>query len=158
MLGTIAAVLVGSTSYLYVSYTAKANSALIQENKQLQVNVDTLQQALDLQDKTIVYLQEQEKKVRLTFEQTQTAFEQTRKDNQKLKDKLKAANINKQATESPSIAENYVNQNSNELIRCFELLSGAELNDAEKAATTADEFNSQCPWATSLATGWIKSG
>lgn len=70
----------------------------------------------------------------------------TRQQNRQLVDRLARHDISALARARPGLVERTINNATEQANRCFELLSGAELNEREQNATTAREFNSECPF------------
>jgi hypothetical protein len=128
----------------YVKHNENVKEKLLAENASLLADVSTYKDALNLQTKTIDYLQEQQIKRAEEFLKIESTFaiinDEKQNLNDKLENSLKASSGNVEATEV------IVNQISNNINRCFELLSGAPLNEAERKAKNANEFNSECPW------------
>ena len=69
-----------------------------------------------------------------------------RDQNQELSDRLAEIDKSIDAAANPQAAEVVINSISGNMNRCFELISGAPLNEAEKKAKNANEFNPECPW------------
>ncbi len=49
------------------------------------------------------------------------------------------------AQEDPVLTNYVVNDNSDDLLRCLEIATGAELTEEEQEAELPEEFNSECP-------------
>ncbi len=131
---------------LYAWTSQRIITDLRNEVVQLEVSKAQLQSAITEQQNTIDFLEKQAKLIQKEFEETERAFAQTRRDAENLKEQLQAVEVDKLSIESPSAAELSINDTTAKFDRCFELLSGAPLNDTEKAATNGQELNSMCPW------------
>lgn len=131
---------------LYTWTSQRIITDLRNEVVQLEVSKAQLQSAITEQQNTIDFLEKQAKLIQKEFEETERAFAQTRRDAENLKEQLQAVEVDKLSIESPSAAELSINDTTAKFDRCFELLSGAPLNDTEKAATNGQELNSMCPW------------
>jgi len=128
----------------YVKHNENVKEKLLAENASLLADVSTYKDALNLQTKTIDYLQEQQIKRAEEFLKIESTFAIINDEKQNLNDKLE--NSLKTSSGNVEATEVIVNQISNNINRCFELLSGAPLNEAERKAKNANEFNSECPW------------
>jgi hypothetical protein len=128
----------------YVKHNENVKEKLLAENASLLADVLTYKDALNLQTKTIDYLQEQQIKRAEEFLKIESTFAIINDEKQNLNDKLE--NSLKTSSGNVEATEVIVNQISNNINRCFELLSGAPLNEAERKAKNANEFNSECPW------------
>lgn len=60
-------------------------------------------------------------------------------------DIIKQDDLGAWATEDPILANYVINDNSDDLLRCLEIASGAELTEEELEATLPEEFNTECP-------------
>ena len=74
------------------------------------------------------------------------AYTAIRRQNQALADKLEKIDLTAAAISNPEGIQEAVNRGSYNAGRCFELLSGAELNDKERNAENGIAFNKECPW------------
>ena len=63
-----------------------------------------------------------------------------------LEDKLRDHDIGLLGEAKPELVERIIDRASAKALRCFELLSGAELTTTERNATNENAFNSECPW------------
>lgn len=140
------AVVIAATASLYVWNSQRTIKNLRADIVTLEVTKSQLESAIVTQKNTIDFLQNQSKLIQQEFEETERAFAQTRRDAENLKEQLKTSELDKLSIASPSAAEISVNDTTVLFDRCFELLSGAPLNEQEKAAKTGAELNSMCPW------------
>ena len=69
-----------------------------------------------------------------------------RRQNQALADKLQEIDLTAAAIANADSIERAVNRGTLNAGRCFELLSGAELNEKERNAQNGIAFNKECPW------------
>jgi hypothetical protein len=74
------------------------------------------------------------------------AYTAIRRQNQRLADKLEKIDLTAAAIANAEGIERAVNRGTENAGRCFELLSGAELNDKERNAENGIAFNKECPW------------
>lgn len=105
-----------------------------------------LEQALDLNEKTIEQLQALTKAANKQLLKTNQELQNSRLQNAELVERLNNQNLTDLGDEKPNLLEDVLNDASNKISRCFELLSGAELTEKERTAKNAKEFNSECPW------------
>ena len=129
----------GGVGYLYYQDTQAKMSVLVENNAKLEIAIQTseeamksLQRDLEAANKTITAVNEE--------------FNAIRQQNQVLSNKLSRHDIGMLAAAKPGLIEKTINKASSKAGRCFELLSGAELTEEEKNATSAKAFNSECPW------------
>lgn len=106
----------------------------------------TLETANEQNIQTIDNLQTSYQKVQEDFSRVQSEFQIIRLQNNELKERLGRHELDALASAKPGLVEKTVNNASANAMRCFELMSGAPLNEKERAATTERQFNSECPW------------
>ena len=75
-----------------------------------------------------------------------TAYQAIRRQNSRLADKLQKIDLEAAAIANAEAIERAVNTGTVNAGRCFELLSGAELNEKERTAKNDIAFNKECPW------------
>lgn len=118
-------------------------------------NAARLETAIASSEATISALQNDYEAMRMANEVLNEEFVAIRRQNDILSDKLSRHDLGFLAASRPELVENIINSASDNAIRCFELLSGAELTERELDATNANSFNSECPW---LYDTFIESG
>ncbi len=146
MFGILAIVAVLAGVVFYVKHNESVKEQLLAENAQLQANISVYKDAISTQNETINFLKEQQKKRTEEFLKAESRFSQIREQNQELIDKLNKIENSINVAENPQAVEIIVNDISKNVNRCFELISGAPLTDAEKNAKNEIEFNPECPW------------
>lgn len=129
----------GAGGYLYYKDT-QAKLAVLQENNA------KLEAAVAESERTVSELKVWNQQIQAVYEQVNEDYQAVRKQNQLLADKLGRHDIGVLAERKPGLVENIVNNATENVNRCFELLSGAELTEKERSATNANAFNSECPW------------
>ena len=144
--GLVFAIALVAGVVFYVKHNESVKEQLLAENAQLQANINTYRGAIDTQNQTIDYLKTQQKKQAEEFLKIESKFSQMRDQNQELSDRLTEIDKSIDAANNPQAAEVIINSISGNMNRCFELLTGAPLNEAEKKAKNANEFNPECPW------------
>lgn len=146
LIGIVAALAVIAGVVFYVKHNESVKEQLLAENAKLMANAEVYKDALNTQEQTIEYMQKQQIKRAEEFLKIESTFAVIRDENQELNDKLLNLEESLDAVTNPQAAEVVVNQISNNMNRCFELLSGASLNEIERKAKNASEFNPECPW------------
>ena len=110
-------------------------------------NVTKAETAVNLSEQALTSMKENYKKASEQLNIVNNKFALIRVQNSVLASKLaKMDDLGLLAVEKTEKIENAVNRGTNNAGRCFELLSGAPLNDKEKEAKDATTFNKECPW------------
>ena len=125
--------------WFYYKDTQKTIGILQANNAQLEIGIAT-------SEATITSLQEDYTKINTELTRVNTEFAAIREQNRVLSDKLAKHDLGVLGSAKPGLVERAVNNGTANANRCFELLSGASLTDNEKEATSANAFNSECPW------------
>lgn len=112
----------------------------------LNQNNASLESAVRIQEQTLSSLQRDYARASEELQRVNVEFSRIRQQNNELATRLERHDIGLLASARPGLVERTINRASQRAIRCFELLSGAELTEDEKNATTANQFNSECPW------------
>jgi len=136
----VALIIVGAIGFGgYYLINLKADLAVSEMNNQkLQEGIQKQQELLEQQQKDIAQIQE-------TNKELASQNEKQRKDVDSLSKKFSKRDIGERAVENPDLVEKLVNRGTENVLRCFELASGAPLNDKEKAAKSPVEANRECP-------------
>jgi regulator of replication initiation timing len=138
--------LISSAGGAYYYSTQKKLAQLIENNATLEANNITITNANQQNVQTIDDLQTSYQQVQENFSRVQSEFQIIRLQNNELKERLGRHELDALAAAKPGLVERTVNNASANATRCFELMSGAPLNEKEMAATTERQFNSECPW------------
>jgi cell division protein FtsB len=138
IMGIILAVVLGGFYWYYQS----SQATIAQLNK----DNATLSASLAIQTQTINSLQENNRLANEQIRITNNSLSEARQQNRQLVDRLGRHEIGALAVSKPVLVERTINNATAQANRCFELLTGAELTEREKNATTPREFNSECPW------------
>lgn len=138
--GIIAGVvlLAGIGAWWYYSWSQNEIQTLRDNNAKLETAVET-------QKETISDLKADGQKQFETLQETNKKFQEARAENNVLKDKLSKHNLGYLASQKPKLVERIINKGTDDVGRCFEILSGAPLTEKEKAATKKSQINSSCP-------------
>lgn len=143
--GILMASMAGAAYYYHTTTQTKIET-LIEQTAALEANNVTLTNANEQNIATNDELQQLYAEVRQNYETIQTEFQIIRSQNDELRVRLGRHDLGALAAAKPELVERIINNASNEALRCFELLSGAQMNESERNATTANQFNSECPW------------
>ena len=111
----------------------------------LMANQAKLETAVAIQEETIKQQQADMAKQAATLEKVNDAFAKAQADKQNLTDRLMKHDLGKLAEKKPGLVEEKINRGTDNVGRCFEILSGAPLTDAERNATKKSEINNECP-------------
>ena len=129
----------GGIGYWYYNDT-QARMAILQENNA------KLNTAVELNEQTISSLEKDYEKASSELATLNEQYTAIRRQNQRLADKLQEIDLTAAAIANAKSIERAVNRGTVNAGRCFELLSGAELNDKERNAKNGIAFNKECPW------------
>ena len=131
--------IMGGIGYWYYNDT-QARMAILQENNaKLEIAVATNEEALES-------LQADYASAQNEIASLNDAYTAIRRQNQELADKLEKVDLTAAAIANAEGIERAVNRGTENAGRCFELLSGAELNEKERTAENDIAFNKECPW------------
>jgi len=130
---------VGGIGYWYYNDTQERLAILTSNNAKLNT-------AVELNEQTISSLENDYKKASSELASLNEAYIAIRRQNQRLADKLQEIDLTAAAIANAEGIERAVNRGTENAGRCFELLSGAELNDKERNAENGIAFNKECPW------------
>ena len=125
--------------YLYYKDSQTRLATLQEANAKLSVAVKT-------NEETIASMQYDITAANAELARVNDSFAKVRAQNNELADRLAQHDIGVLASRKPKLVENTINAASSKAGRCFELLSGATLTDAERNAVDGKSFNSECPW------------
>jgi len=145
MFGSIKVVLIlmllagAGGAYTYVTNLQKTAEIHRLNAERLEVAVAQNEEALRVQKENYEALQK-------NLEEVNEEFQAARAQNSVLTTKLAEHDLNALAAERPDSITRLVNRGTKNAGRCFEILSGAPLNDKEKEAKSAKSFNNECPW------------
>ena len=129
----------GGIGYWYYNDTQE-RMAILQENNA------KLNTAVELNEQTISSLEQDYEKASSELASLNEAYTAIRRQNQQLADKLQEIDLTAAAIANAEGIERAVNRGTENAGRCFELLSGAELNEKERTAQNGIAFNKECPW------------
>jgi hypothetical protein len=125
--------------YWYYNDSQQRMAILNENNAKLNVAVQT-------NEATIGALQRDYAAANQQLTKVNEEFAAARAQNRVLADKLAKHDLGVLGSSKPGLVERVINNASTKAGRCFELLSGAALTQAEKEAKDGKAFNSECPW------------
>ena len=129
----------GGIGYWYYNDTQERMAILQENNAKLEIAVATNEEALES-------LQADYASAQNEIASLNDAYTAIRRQNQRLADKLQEIDLTAAAIANAEGIERAVNAGTVNAGRCFELLSGAELNEKERTAKNDIAFNKECPW------------
>lgn len=135
----VVVLVMGGIGYWYYTDTQMRMAILQENNINLQVAVKTNEEALSS-------LQADYASAQNELNTINAEYASIRRQNQLLADKLQRIDLTAAAIANPTGIEKAVNAGTENAGRCFELLSGAKLNDKERNAIDGVAFNKECPW------------
>lgn len=115
------------------------------EIAQLKENVIKLEIAVQRSEAAVKSLQVGIKKSHKAHDIVTQRFAKARQENSKLKELLGKHDLGFLAQRKPGLIEKRVNKGTRNANRCFEIVSGSPLTQAERKATKPSEINSSCP-------------
>ncbi len=127
-------------------YGAKSYYAWSQnEITVLRENVIKMEFALEKSEAAVKSLQKGIRESVLANHAVNKKFQQTRRDNSRLKDLLGKHDLGFLAQKKPGLIQKRVNNGTKNANRCLEIASGSPLTRSEREATKPSEINSSCP-------------
>jgi hypothetical protein len=112
----------------------------------LSANVAVLKSATEMQEQTITSLRNDHALANQVLSRLNSELSDSRAQNRLLVDRLAEHDLGYLAESRPGLVERIINRASDRAGRCFEIITGSPLTDRELAATSDNEFNSECPW------------
>lgn len=129
----------GGVGYWYYTDTQQRLAILNENNAKLNV-------AVGLNEDTIASMTADYARVNEELNTINQQFASVRVQNNRLNEKLATIDLGLAAVNNPDGIGKAVNRGTENAGRCFELLSGADLNEKENGATNGEQFNKECPW------------
>ena len=129
----------GGIGYWYYNDTQERLAILTSNNAKLNT-------AVELNEQTISSLEQDFAKASSELATLNEQYISIRRQNQALAEKLERIDLTAAAIANAEGIERAVNRGTENAGRCFELLSGAELNEKERNAENDIAFNKECPW------------
>jgi len=126
------------SAYWYYSWSQE-------EIKILNVNNALLETAVAAQTEAIESMEIDALNVGKQIVLVSGQFREARHENNVLRAKLAKHDVAFLAEKKPGLIQKIVNKGTDDVGRCFEILSGAELTEQEKTATKKSQINSSCP-------------
>ena len=134
--------IISAGGYLgYVEYTRMKQTIVLLETQKAQ-----LKDAVAQQEQAFAAMESSYNSMKTELAGINEAYTAIRRQNNLLADKLQEVDLTAAALMNPEKIEKAVNRGTLNAGRCFELLSGAELNEKERNAENGYAFNKECPW------------
>ena len=124
-------------AYWYYSWSQDEISTLRDNNAKLETAVSTQKEAIASMERDAQNMGQQ-------IIVVNNQFKQARRERNALRDVLAKHDIAYLAYKKPGLVEKIINNGTEDVGRCFEILSGAPLTEREKAATKKSQTNSSC--------------
>lgn len=138
IMGAVMATMAGGFM-LYFNQSQARIATLTENNARLEVAVAT-------NEETIRNIQVLNEAANREIRRVNDELAASRAQNRELLGRLAANDLGSFGQTNPDGLERVINRASDNVLRCFELLSGAELNEKERNATDGRSFNRECPW------------
>ena len=129
----------GGFGYWYYTDSQATIATLNANNAKLEVS-------LQQEQVTLRALQDDIQAAYAQIDTVNKEFARVRSQNNELQRRLEKHNLGFLAANKPGLVENIVNRATFKAGRCFEVISGAQLTEAEQNAQTPKQANSECPW------------
>ena len=130
----------GGGAYWYYNDTQERLAILNENNAKLETAVKTNEEALVAQRQAYESMAVENERLRNQFTEISDR-------NRNLEDKLRRHDIGVAGKVKPTLTEQVLTNASKNVARCFEIISGSPLTEAEISATKPSEINTEC-WRT----------
>lgn len=124
---------------LYFNHSQARIATLTENNAKLET-------AIEINEETISNMQELNEAANREIRRVNDELSASREQNRELLGRLATNDLGAFGQTNPEGLERVINRASDNALRCFEILSGAELNEREQNATDERSFNRECPW------------
>ena len=129
-----------------ITQLLRENTQLTAANATYKANEETYKAAIETANETVTRMEETYERIRQDYAELQGEFQVIRLQNDELANRLGRHELGVLAARRPGLVETRINNATANAFRCLELQSGAPLNESERNADNAREFNSECPW------------
>lgn len=129
---------VGFGAWKYYTYTQEQIRVYATNAANAEQAQQATQAALESVQKNLEQVQKQ-------FNEVTAEFNNAQKRVDTLEEKLSEHDLGQLAQARPGLVEKIINNASNEVGRCMEILSGSPLTEKEINATKPSKINSECP-------------
>jgi len=135
----------GGGAYWYYTDTQERMRILAENNAKLEIAVQTQQQAIEQQKKDIAAVNAANDALNKEFQASRAEVDDLKGKFNKVSKVVGARDIGKQAIAFPKSIEKIITKGSNNIMRCFEILSGQPLTEKEANAEKPSQSNTMCP-------------
>jgi len=131
--------------YWYYNNTQDKMAVLVENAAKLEVAMQTQKQAIESYKADIQQVTAEKSAVEAEFTTSRNAVEDLTNKFNKVSNLLGARDIGKTGAAKPNVIARIITKGSNNMMRCFEILSGDPLTEKEKNAEKKSQINSMCP-------------
>jgi len=135
----------GGAGYWYYNDTQKRMRILAENNAKLEMAVQTQQQAIEQQKKDIAAVNAEKNALNTEFQASRQQVADLEDKFNKTSNLLGQRDIGERAIAKPEAIERVIINGSKNVMRCFEILSGAPRTEKEDNAEKKSQINSMCP-------------
>ncbi|RLC08805.1 MAG: hypothetical protein DRI24_22815 [Deltaproteobacteria bacterium] len=132
----LASVIIGAWLYF---------KSVLAENETLKANQIKLELALEQSERTVKTIKASIKKAAAAHKEVSSQFSKAREENGKLKKLLSKHDLGYLAERKPGLIAKRTTKGSNNVGRCFEILSGSPLTMEERTTYKKSKSNTSCP-------------
>ena len=135
----------GGGAYWYYNDTQERLRVLAENNAKLEVAMQTQKQALEQQKRDIARVNAEKEALNTEFQKSRQAVDNLRDKFNGVSKVIGQRDIGERAIIKPRAIGKVISIGSNNVMRCFEILSGSPLTEKEKNAEKKSQINSMCP-------------
>lgn len=135
----------GGGAYWYYNDTQERMRVLAENNAKLEIAVQTQKQAIEQQKKDIAVVNAEKNALNQEFQASRQAVDDLRGKFNKVSKVVGQRDIGERAIVKPKLIERVIDKGSNNVMRCFEILSGASRTEKEDNAEKKSQINTMCP-------------
>jgi len=136
---------VGGIGYWYYNDTQERLRILHENNAKLEIAMKTQKQALAQQKADLARVNAEKQALNQEFQKSRQAVDNLRDKFKGVSRLLGERDLGERAVGKPDAIGKVISKGSNNVMRCFEILSGSPLTEKEKNAEKKSEINSMCP-------------
>ena len=135
----------GGGAYWYYNDTQERMRVLAENNAKLEVAMQTQKQALEQQKRDIARVNAEKEILNTEFQKSRQAVDNLHDKFNGVSKVIGQRDIGERAIVKPRAIGKVISNGSNNVMRCFEILSGSPLTKKEKNAEKKSQINSMCP-------------
>ena len=135
----------GFGGWTYMQKLEAENEVLQVQSAQLEENQKALEGSIAAQAEVIKLKEEQAAAIQLANSDLRDEYDRLNSEKSNLAKKLGKHELDILAQNKPGLVEKIINRASDNVLRCFELLSGSPHTEDELNAIKKSQTNSECP-------------